>query len=229
MAEEINSNTISDLDPNQMQRRRFKATDHKGEHLPKGTLPVCQCASVRTQKGKSLPLEALCVGNMTARPKPQSQEQQHRPDSGEPEPNCVSIKTNWTRDPPPHFKGHGPKTKIQQLGPDSPGPSCVPVKSDWSMDSPLRFQGHESEVKIQQSRPDSPGPSCVSMKSDWSMQFPLCFKGHESKIKVDHTGLQRLKTGLKKFHSVVTVSIQCTASSHVLRHSNVSIQNKTSD
>ncbi|XP_073698641.1 NACHT, LRR and PYD domains-containing protein 3-like [Garra rufa] len=84
------------------------------------------------------------------------------------EPSCVSMKTDWSMDPPPKFSGH------TDLGirPDPPAPSCVSLKSDWSMDPPPKLSGHKK------SRPDPPEPSCVSMKSDWSMDPPPKLSGH---------------------------------------------------
>ncbi|XP_071396084.1 NLR family CARD domain-containing protein 3-like [Centroberyx affinis] len=120
---------------------------------------------------------------MTARPK--LRVQQERPDS--PVPSCVSMKSDWSMEPPLTFKDkHPSEKKIQQERPDSPVPSCVSMKSDDSMDKPIHFKDkHPSENMIQQERPDSPEPSCVSMKSDRSMEPPITFKDkHPSENKI---------------------------------------------
>ncbi|XP_056434141.1 NACHT, LRR and PYD domains-containing protein 3-like isoform X6 [Gadus chalcogrammus] len=123
--------------------------------------------------------------------------QQERADS--PGPSCVSMKSDWSMDPPLHFKDGNrciEKRSVQQEradspeprtgGADSPGPSCVSMKSDSSMAKPLNFKdGNQSIEKrrVQQERADSPGPSCVSMKCDWSMDQPLHFKDGNRSIE----------------------------------------------
>ncbi|XP_056466058.1 NLR family CARD domain-containing protein 3-like [Gadus chalcogrammus] len=112
--------------------------------------------------------------------KAKSPEQQKRADS--PGPSCVSMKSDWSMDPPVSFKDGNQsieKSPEQQKRADSPGPSCVSMKSDWSMDPPVSFKdGNQSIAKrrVQQQRADSPGPSCVSMKSDRSMHNTPKFK-----------------------------------------------------
>ncbi|XDV32822.1 hypothetical protein PO909_003529 [Leuciscus waleckii] len=78
--------------------------------------------------------------------------------SDSPEPSCVSMKSDWSMDPPPLLNA-------QNKSSDSPEPSCVSMRSDWSMDPPplLNAQNKSS---------DSPEPSRVSMRSDWSMDPP---------------------------------------------------------
>ncbi|XP_056434158.1 NLR family CARD domain-containing protein 3-like isoform X22 [Gadus chalcogrammus] len=102
--------------------------------------------------------------------------QQERADS--PGPSCVSMKSDWSMDPPLHFKDGNrciekrsvqqeradspePRTgRVQQERADSPGPSCVSMKSDWSMDPPLHFKDGNRciEKSVQQERADSPEP-----------------------------------------------------------------------
>ncbi|XP_074485916.1 protein NLRC3-like [Sebastes fasciatus] len=73
--------------------------------------------------------------------KAQSPEHQQRPDSTEPEPSCVSIKSRQSMDPPFVFKKtpSPSETHVHQQTPDSPVPSCVSIKSDWSMIEPIGF------------------------------------------------------------------------------------------
>ncbi|KAL7881016.1 hypothetical protein SRHO_G00032700 [Serrasalmus rhombeus] len=75
--------------------------------------------------------------------------------SSEREPSCVSLKSDWSMEPPRHFRG------------EEREPSCVSMKSDRSMEPPCHFRGEERE------------PSCVSMKSDRSMEPPRHFRGEE--------------------------------------------------
>uniref|UniRef100_A0A8C5BLZ0 NACHT, LRR and PYD domains-containing protein 3-like n=1 Tax=Gadus morhua TaxID=8049 RepID=A0A8C5BLZ0_GADMO len=120
--------------------------------------------------------------------KAKSPEQQKRADS--PGPSCVSMKSDWSMDPPVSFKDGNQsieKSPEQQKRADSPGPSCVSMKSDWSMDPPVSFKdGNQSIEKSpeQQKRADSPGPCCPSMKSDLSKFPPITFKdGNQSIAK----------------------------------------------
>ncbi|CAL8403463.1 unnamed protein product [Arctogadus glacialis] len=118
----------------------------------------------------------------------ESPEQQDRADS--PEPSCVSMKSDWSMDPPVTFKDGNQsieKRRDQPEKADSPGPSCVSMKSDWSMDPPVTFKDGQpcrKERRHHQERADSPGPSCVSGKSDQSMDPLLKFKdGNQSTEK----------------------------------------------
>ncbi|XDV15802.1 hypothetical protein PO909_015800 [Leuciscus waleckii] len=59
----------------------------------------------------------------------------HRPDP--PDPSCVSMKSDWSMDPPRNFSGH----TDHGFRPDPSDPSCVSMKSDQSMDPTLKFSG----------------------------------------------------------------------------------------
>ncbi|XP_067428773.1 NLR family CARD domain-containing protein 3-like [Thunnus thynnus] len=135
------------------------------------------------------PSKSSLCGEHDSQTKAQSPEQQHRPDSAgpepEPEPSCVSMKSDGSMDRPITFKHEHPSADrwIHQQRPESPEPSCVSMKSDGSINRPIAFKhGHQStDQRIHQQRPDSPESSCVSMKSDRSMGKPITFKhGHQS-------------------------------------------------
>ncbi|XP_054460044.1 NLR family CARD domain-containing protein 3-like [Anoplopoma fimbria] len=68
----------------------------------------------------------------TKAPSPE-QQQQRRPDFPEPDPTCVSIKSNKS------MEGQLPETDVP-LRPDSPVPGCLSIKSDWSMRLPVSFK-----------------------------------------------------------------------------------------
>ncbi|GLD59029.1 NACHT, LRR and PYD domains-containing protein 3-like isoform X1 [Lates japonicus] len=66
--------------------------------------------------------------------------QQQRPDS--PEPSCLSLKSNWSKDFVIDFKGRHPVDQmIQQQRADYPEPSCLSLKSDCSKDFVIDFKG----------------------------------------------------------------------------------------
>ncbi|XP_059390000.1 protein NLRC3-like isoform X2 [Carassius carassius] len=121
--------------------------------------------------------------------------QQKRSDS--PEPSCVSMKSDWSIDPPPAMKG-GDRysvSSIQQKSSDSPEPSCVSMKSDWSIDPPPAMKDGDrySVSSVQQKRSDSPEPSCVSMKSDWSIDPPPAMKGGDRSQRVHDHSMQIMR------------------------------------
>ncbi|XP_050925004.1 NACHT, LRR and PYD domains-containing protein 12 isoform X2 [Lates calcarifer] len=72
------------------------------------------------------------------------EEEEDRAES--PGSNCLSMKSDWSKDFPPHFS-------------EEPGPSDT--------------NSHQTQFPLR--RAESPGSSCLSMKSDWSKDFPPHF------------------------------------------------------
>ncbi|XP_037650730.1 NLR family CARD domain-containing protein 3-like isoform X10 [Sebastes umbrosus] len=112
-----------------------------------------------------------------------------KPDSPEPEPSCVSMKSDRSMDHPVNFKdGRHSVEQRRKLEKPEPEPSCVSMKSDRSMDHPVHFKDgpHSVEQGRKLEKPESE-PSCVSMKSDWSMDLPVHFKDgrHSVEQRVD--------------------------------------------
>ncbi|XP_028456274.1 protein NLRC3 [Perca flavescens] len=92
----------------------------------------------------------------------------HRPDCPEPEPSCVSMKSDQSMPCYVVFKDgcHSDDQRIHQR-PDcpEPEPSCVSMKSDKSMPCYIVFKdGCHSDD--QRRNLEEPEPSCVSMKRD---------------------------------------------------------------
>ncbi|KAK2881634.1 hypothetical protein Q8A67_018902 [Cirrhinus molitorella] len=112
--------------------------------------------------------------------------QQEKSDS--PEPSCVSMKSDWSIDPPPEMKG-GDRQSVRFTR-DSPEPSCVSMKSEWSIDPPPEMKVGDRSSS-QQQRSDSAEPSCVSMKSDWSIDPPPELKAGDRSQSV-HDRLWRI-------------------------------------
>ncbi|XP_059181922.1 NLR family CARD domain-containing protein 3-like [Centropristis striata] len=102
----------------------------------------------------------------------QTKAQRIQQESPEPEPSCLSMKSDRSMGRPIAFKsdrsmGRPIAFKVGQPG-SGPEPSCLSMKSDRSMGRPIAF-------KVGQ--PGSgPEPSCLSMKSDRSMGRPIAFK-----------------------------------------------------
>ncbi|KAM9321822.1 uncharacterized protein KZ484_021850 isoform 5-T5 [Pholidichthys leucotaenia] len=98
----------------------------------------------------------LCRNNLKAPDVQQLRELQQSPDyrleglrgqrSQSPASSCVSMRSDWSRDPPPDLSdGPGPSDSKGQRS-QSPASSCVSMRSDWSKHLPPDFS-------------DGPGPS----------------------------------------------------------------------
>ncbi|XP_028427555.1 protein NLRC3 [Perca flavescens] len=70
----------------------------------------------------------------------------------EPEPSCVSFKSDWSRNIPLYFRGDPKEETFKEPEPDDsvldsddvkPETSCVSMKSEQSMDPVLIFRGHQ--------------------------------------------------------------------------------------
>ncbi|XP_041637750.1 protein NLRC3-like isoform X2 [Cheilinus undulatus] len=96
--------------------------------------------------------------------------------SDSPEPSCVSMKSDQSKDDIVYFKQPADKSIRMEQRSDSPEPSCVSMKSDQSKDDIVYFkQPADKSIRMEQ-RSDSPEPSCVSMKSDQSKDDIVYFK-----------------------------------------------------
>ncbi|KAL7864140.1 hypothetical protein AOLI_G00155600 [Acnodon oligacanthus] len=97
-----------------------------------------------------------------------------------PEPSCISMKSDWSMDPPITLQDGGvtPEQREIKIDSDGPVPSCVSLKSDHSMDRPVTMKDRvsRSEQRVRQGRTSSSVPSCVSVMSDQSMDPPTTFK-----------------------------------------------------
>ncbi|XP_078140870.1 protein NLRC3-like [Centroberyx gerrardi] len=121
--------------------------------------------------------------------------QQERPDS--PEPSCVSLKSDRSKDDPIDFKDkhHSSEKKIQQERPDSPEPSCVSM-SDKSMDEPTVVKdGHHSiDQTVHQERSEVPsGQSAQEHQTEMDSIFML----------LEENIITFVKNELKRFQSVL--------------------------
>uniref|UniRef100_A0AAQ4PJT8 B30.2/SPRY domain-containing protein n=1 Tax=Gasterosteus aculeatus aculeatus TaxID=481459 RepID=A0AAQ4PJT8_GASAC len=123
------------------------------------------------------PSEPPLCGEHDSQTKAQRIHKRPGPGSG-PEPSCVSMKSNWSMNPPLRFKDeHGsydPDSHPQRG--KSPEPGCVSTKSNWSMNPPLRFKDEHRSYDPDSHQQSGSGPSCVSMKSYQSKDLPINFK-----------------------------------------------------
>ncbi|XP_063325347.1 NACHT, LRR and PYD domains-containing protein 12-like isoform X4 [Pelmatolapia mariae] len=151
----------------------------------------------------------------------------------EPEPSCVSLKSDQSKYDPIDFKVQrlsAAESRIKERPAGlEPGPSCVSLKSDQSKYDPIDFKGLQSsaaESRIKE-RPAGlePGPSCVSLKSDQSKYDPIDFKGLQSsaaeRIKERPAGLEpgpscvSLKSDQSKYDPIDFKGLQSSAAERV--------------
>ncbi|KAM4599449.1 NLR family CARD domain-containing protein 3-like [Fundulus diaphanus] len=103
----------------------------------------------------------------------------HQP---EPEPSCVSFKSDRSMSPPPDFKSPGPasserihKRRTRKHQPE-PEPSCVSFKSDKSKDDFINFKssGPPSSERVDQQNSEVPrGPSARQHQTQLDTIFML--------------------------------------------------------
>ncbi|XP_067438933.1 NLR family CARD domain-containing protein 3-like isoform X4 [Thunnus thynnus] len=129
-----------------------------------------------------------------------AQRRQHTPDSAEPEPepSCVSLKSDGSMDWPVTFKSEqqSGNQRIHQQRPDNPELSCVSMKSDGSMDWPVTFKhGQQSaHQKVHQQSSEVPsGQSVQQHQTHLDSIFVL----------LEETIVTFVKNELKKMQKVV--------------------------
>ncbi|XP_031675526.1 NLR family CARD domain-containing protein 3-like [Oncorhynchus kisutch] len=121
---------------------------------------------------------------------------QERPAS--PVPSCVSMKSDWSMNPPisfregdfitePRFKGN-----VARLVNRAESHIIRQTSRNWisSTTSPIK-----------QERPASPVPSCVSMKSDQSMNLPIEFRKGDFSTEQSHKDNVARPVNTSGFHS----------------------------
>ncbi|XP_067357247.1 uncharacterized protein [Channa argus] len=137
------------------------------------------------------PSKTTLCGEPESQTKAQRPEKLHRPDTAgpgsEPEPSCVSMKSDGSMEAPLHFRQSTDGIPEKLHRPDSAGPGpgpepiCVSAKSNKGL---ADFKTQPSATTRISVRPDSaycgPEPSCVSLKSDWSNEHHIDFKGHQA-------------------------------------------------
>ncbi|XP_018527627.1 NACHT, LRR and PYD domains-containing protein 3-like [Lates calcarifer] len=122
----------------------------------------------------------LLCGEHESQTRAQSLEQQRMPDSAEPGPSCVSLKSDRSKDIYMNFKQRCSSDKRLHHRPDSfgSGLSCQSLRSDCSKDIYVNFTQKALSHKRMYQRPVSFGsePSCLSFKSDQSKDIYVNFK-----------------------------------------------------
>ncbi|XP_078139977.1 uncharacterized protein LOC139914787 [Centroberyx gerrardi] len=164
---------------------------------------VCLCKGVRSTMSQSEereeglpPSKTTLSGEHDSRTKAKSPVQQERPDS--PEPSCVSMKSDWSKDQPIHFKRkHSSETQIQQERPDSPEPSCVSMKTDRSNDLLVDVKDgqHSAEQRVHHQRKEvSSSQSAQEHQTDLDSIFMLLEENIVTFVKNELKMIQRVLT-----------------------------------
>ncbi|XP_053090548.1 NACHT, LRR and PYD domains-containing protein 7-like isoform X2 [Pangasianodon hypophthalmus] len=143
--------------------------------------------------------------------------------SDSPEPSCVSMKSDRSKELPLKFREGDSSTELSlREVKKSDSPSCVSMKSDHSKEFPFNFKKRNSATEVREGK--RPEASCVSMWSDCSIDFPLKFsegdiatelrtqkaeityKNHLEAIfkEVEHKVITLLKDELKRFKKLLS-------------------------
>ncbi|NP_001410195.1 si:ch211-187g4.1 [Danio rerio] len=123
----------------------------------------------------------------------------------DPEPSCVSIRSDQSMGHPYDFKSEDTPIDLSLVHQkrSNPEPSCVSMRSDGSMNPPLYFKNEETPPDLssvhQKSTESESG--CVSMRSDdESVDQPLDVKSGDTETDLSHKALNTFRSNLlKKF------------------------------
>ncbi|CAM4577983.1 unnamed protein product [Leuciscus chuanchicus] len=68
----------------------------------------------------------------------------------EPEPSCVSLRSDGSMDYPIHFKNDNTQTDLSSVQQErsEPAPSCVSLRSDGSMGLPIHFKNDDTQTDL---------------------------------------------------------------------------------
>ncbi|XP_058600508.1 NACHT, LRR and PYD domains-containing protein 12-like isoform X2 [Onychostoma macrolepis] len=110
--------------------------------------------------------------------------------SHSPEPSIVSMKSDWSMDPPPRLSDRKKSSVLTKCG------SIVSMKSDWSMDPPPRLSdrkkssllGKRRSMKMMMSQLQV--PSHESVKSECSVNRPKLLS-HQFKLNMIRSNLRK--------------------------------------
>ncbi|KAL1250691.1 hypothetical protein QQF64_018487, partial [Cirrhinus molitorella] len=120
----------------------------------------------------------------------------------EPEPSCVSMKSDGSMHQPIQFKSGDSQPgliPIQQKRSEAE-PSCVSMKSDGSMHQPIQFKSGDSQlglIPVQQKRSEAES-CCVSVKSGTTVIHPLDSKSGDTQLALSHEVLNTFRSKLMK-------------------------------
>ncbi|XP_051717279.1 NACHT, LRR and PYD domains-containing protein 12-like isoform X3 [Ctenopharyngodon idella] len=120
----------------------------------------------------------------------------------EPEPSCVSVRSDASMVWPIYFKSGDTQTDLSSVHQKrtEPEPSCVSMRSDESIDNIIDFESGDTQTdlsSVHQKRTE-PEPSCVSMRSDESIDNIIDFESGDTQTDLSHEVLNRFRSNLMK-------------------------------
>ncbi|KAA0701763.1 NACHT, LRR and PYD domains-containing protein 10 [Triplophysa tibetana] len=125
------------------------------------------------------------------------------PKRSDPEPSCVSMKSDRSMNPPLKFKNDDTKPDLSSVHPkrSDPEPSCVSMKSDRSMNPPLKFNNDDTKPDLSSFHQKRSHPG---VKGD-------VYKNHLKKFKSDDASpaVCRESEILKTFKSNLRKKFEC--------------------
>ncbi|KAK9961840.1 hypothetical protein ABG768_007240 [Culter alburnus] len=115
----------------------------------------------------------------------------------EPEPSCVSMRSDVSLEQPRNFKSGDTQTDLSSVDQkrSEPESSCVSMRSDTSLEQPRNFKSGDTQTdlsSVDQKRSE-PESSCVSMKSDASLEQPRNFKSGDIQTDLSSVDQKRSK------------------------------------
>ncbi|XP_039663754.1 protein NLRC3-like [Perca fluviatilis] len=124
-----------------------------------------------------------------------------RPDSPEPEPSCVSFKSDRSKEEPLWFKNQVSPTAetilLLDCDESEPGPSCLSVKSDRSNPCLINFKGEKASAAKKVDQESSEVPSGHSAQQHQTHLDSICMLLEENIITF-------VKNELKKIQKVLS-------------------------
>ncbi|ROI38187.1 NLR family CARD domain-containing protein 3, partial [Anabarilius grahami] len=122
----------------------------------------------------------------------------------EPEPSCVSMKSDASMGHPVKFKSGDTRTGLSSVHQkrSEPEPSCVSMKSDASMGHPVKFKSRDTRTGLSSVHQKRSEPE--SMKSDASIDQPIHLKSGDTQ-----PDLSRKAYSLNTFRSNLRRKFQC--------------------
>ncbi|XP_039507630.1 NLR family CARD domain-containing protein 3-like isoform X2 [Pimephales promelas] len=120
----------------------------------------------------------------------------------EPEPSCVSMRSDGSMDRPVHFKSGDAQIDLSTVPHIRPErePSCVSMRSDGSMVRPVHFKSGDAQIDLSSFHLKSsvPEASCVSMMGDGSTNQPLGYRSGDTQTDLSHEVLKIFRSNLMK-------------------------------
>ncbi|XP_042618555.1 RING finger protein PSH1-like [Cyprinus carpio] len=131
----------------------------------------------KSQSKRSRSESETTAKNLAERPSECKNKSPKSKRAASPTPSYLSMRTDWSMDPPTNFKGGETfplHSRIKRKRETSPVTRYISLKNDNPMNDST---GVLSMLRV---RAASPTPTCMSLKTDWSMDPPTNFRAAET-------------------------------------------------